>query len=205
MSWHSWNVKSLKHLCALMSAKNSPRSGLTKLVRSWLLPVQAMGSFQWWFGIQLYTRYPPYFQPCLSHLGSYSGKSDFCFQKWLSCSWPPLVWRHQTKGFWGSWFEGTDRQCLGLKFGNQTEDYWLSSQFLFCLCSSPLLQAANHLHPTWILVEEHKRAKSANTLNMTVRHLSVLNSLTFCCCSLQIISVSCLGESVYRKSPLQQI
>lgn len=112
--------------------------------------------------------------------------------------------RQRVSGFLG--LRAPDRQCLGFKCGkHQTEDYWISSQFLSCLCSSLLLQAANRLHPTWVLVEEHKRAKSANPLNMTVRQPSVLNSVTFCCCSLQIVSVSGLGGSVYTKPPLQQV
>lgn len=135
------------------------------------------------------------------------GKNYFCcHQNWLSRMWPPLVWRCQTEvsGFLG--LRAPDRQCLGFKCGkHQREGYWISSQFLSCLCSSLLLQAANRLHPTGVLVEEHKRAKSANPLNMTVRQPSVLNSVTFCCCSLQIVSVSGLGGSVYTKPLLQQV
>lgn len=86
----------------------------------------------------------------------------------------PLCLKALDRGFLGFLIQG-HRLCLSFKFAmHQTEDYWISSQFLSCLCSPPLLQAANCLHPTWVLVEEHKRAKSANPLNMTVRQLSVL-------------------------------
>lgn len=133
-----------------------------------------MGSFQWWFGIQMCIRYPPCSQPCLSHLWS-------LWKKLLLLPSEPGVWlmaslglKALDRGFRGFLVQG-HRLCLGFKFGmHQTEDYWISSQPLSCLCSPPLLQAANCLHPTWVLVEEHKRAKSANPLNMTVRQLSVL-------------------------------
>lgn len=168
MGCHPWTIKSLKHLCTLMYPKNSPRSGVTNLWSTCYLPGQFI---------------PPSPHGLLSMMmwdsAAYQTSSLFS-----ATSLTPVVLKEEmtftatrtscpARG--PPWFEGTRQRVSRVEGTRQTVSRFqvlkapgrglldMSPLFSFLVLptTSPSCWCCfHHQHPTWVIVEEHKRAKS---------------------------------------------
>lgn len=204
MGCHPGTVKLVKHLCALMFPKNSSSSGVTNLWPMRYLPGQLT---------------PPSPRGLLSMLmwdsTAYQTSSLF-----PATSLTPVVLkgeitfpatRTRCLPHGPPWFEDTrqrvsgflalrapDTGCLGFRFlRHLPEGLWICSCFFPFSRSSPLMQAADAASST----PPGQEWRSTKVLNKPLKYdCQFWTPLTFHHCSLKIIRISSLGESMSIQS-----